>query len=551
MSLLMSAMLLAGLTAQNPLEVSQRMEVTSNGAELVREFRTPQGSFFVKPDSGSLNVVTGPRWSENSGGLAWICQDIAVGDNGAAVIAGKYLNNQSSTVYSTGDSMAIFDFVGGQDQGPFVAMADRTNVSAAMHITDLGVPPNFDFEATVSVFDNCDASGTPSWSFTFPTTLNFFGGGVAVSDDGSVVLAWKADPNVNMLRVEAFDGAGNSISSGMLASGTLFNSRQTRLSDDGSRAYFNIGADAIIYDVASGTEIHRHVIGASFDSHALSGDGTHFAFGNFGFFEVYSESSPGVWTLKANSSFAGGTYVARVDLNTDGSRLGYQVQYFSANDQHDIGMHDTNTNVNMFTASYTSPGTLFQNVAFGVEVDDNGDYVAGCAWGDDANVTPEGFVYDSAGNLTCEIDSAGSAFDCSLDADGDVFAMGTKGVHANTFGNGGDVIVADAYDQTLHILGYPQLGGAVTVEAPALGSTLQLGVCDALGNSPSSLGVTELDLSTLLATFNFSIPGGGLSQSVTIPNSAALACRDVHCQGGILSGGSGQLTNKVSLRLLP
>ena len=51
------------------------------------------------------------------------------------------------------------------------------------------------------------------------------------------------------------------ISSGELfstsGSNTFFHSRQTRLSDDGSRAYFNIGTAVIIYNVTTGTEEFR------------------------------------------------------------------------------------------------------------------------------------------------------------------------------------------------------------------------------------------------------------------------------------------------------
>ncbi|KAA3613394.1 MAG: hypothetical protein DWQ01_02395 [Planctomycetota bacterium] len=545
--------LLLAAIPQAPVQIAQHVEVTDQGADVVREYRDASGQIVAK-SSNSQGLVTGPRWSENDGGLAWICEDIAVGDNGASVMASKGLNNEAVTLYSTGSATPIFHYDMLTSEDPQVAVAARANFSFAMEIFDTDPSSNYDFEATVHAFDNCDTSGTPLFSYTFPKTLNYFGGGVAVNDAGNVFLAWKADPNTQYLLVEAFDQAGNSISSGQLqtiGSSTYFHARQARLSEAGDRAYFFVGTDAIIYDVNSGTEIYRHAIGASFDSHALSGDGETFAYGNFGFFNVYTESSPGVWTLAASQSFAGGTYVARLDLNSDGSRLGYQIQQYSpAYDHIEIGMYDVAGATNMFTASYDAPGTAFQLVCSGVSMDDNGDYVAGCSWGDDLGVTPEGFVYDDAGNVTCELGGSGSAFDCSLDADGDVFAMGTKAVHANTFGNGGDIFVADAYDQNLHILGLPQLGGTVTIEAPDTGTTLQLGVCSSLGNSMSSLGQTELDLSTLITTFVFPIPVGGLSQPVTVPANPALACWEVHVQGGIL-GGSPTLTNKVSLRLIP
>jgi len=541
--------------ADQPVQIADHLQVTPDGAFITREVRDTGGRHlgqineqdgFVDPQS-----VTAPRWDEADGGLAWICRSISLGDNGAAVMAGKGLNNESVTLYPTGDMQNIFNYdtIGSED--PQVDVADRAPVSAAYVVFDKDPGNDFDFEGSIQVFSNT-GNGTPEWSFTFPRTLNYFGGGVALSDKGKVVLAWKADPNIERLRIEAFKGDGTPISSGELfstsGSNTFFNSRQTRLSDDGSRAYFNIGTAVIIYDVATGTEEFRTDAGASFDSHALSGNGKRFAYGGFGFFRVFEETSPGNWSQIASDSFPNGTYVAHLDLNKDGSLLAYEIQRYSPDYDHiEVGLHDVDSNTRIFNTSYDAPGTTYQLVAAGVEIDDLGQYIAGTSWGDSMNKTPETFVFDSAGNATAEIDARGSGFDVDIDADGDVAASGHKAVHANEFGSGGDVIVLDTFDQGLHILGYPQAGGSVDLQLDQPGNNIFVAVTRALNPLGNPV---EVNIATKVAVLGpFTVPNGGMTVPLNIPSSAFVKGNQFHFQAGHKDGTA--LTNKVSIRVQP
>lgn len=561
----MSITLIAALAAQsagfaqvpNTLASQDVLVVNERGAFIQRAYESDGGRFIHDEMSGAiLQVVTSPRWQELDSGLAWMCRDISVGDNGAAVLASKGLNNESYTMYAAGSAAAMSDVSTLGSEDPQVAVADRANVGAAHVVVDTDPGPDFQFEGTVSVF-NTTGDGTPDWQYTFPLTLNYFGGGVAVSDDGQTIVAWKADPISETLLIESFDRNGNTISSGSLNSnfnGTLFfHARQARLSDDGSRAYFFVGVDAFIYDTATGTVEFVHNIGASFDSHALSGDGSTFAYGNFGFYRVFRETSPGNWSQIDTDFFAGGTYVGHVALNQDGSRLAYQIQrYTPAYDHIELGAVDVDTGVERFNVSYDAPGTTYQLVTAGVSMDDAGDYIAGASWGDSSSATPEAFVYDADGNVTVELDLPGSAFDVDIDADGDVAAWGTKGVHANEFGNGGAVTVSDGFEQELHIEGVPEVGGGLTIQVADTGDSVRIAVCDALGATSIPIGITQVDLGTLLQVIGpVAIPPGGLTLPVAVPNLPILADRDVHVQAAIDDGGVQHLTNKVSLRIRP
>lgn len=559
----MSISMVAGLAvcalgaAGDMQTVSHRVEVTPTGAAVIRDVMHNGVGAVRVDESQGIALVTAPRWAVSDGGLLWIGQSVSVGDHGASIMFGKGLNNEGVALYPASVDQAVFDFSTLGSEDPIVDVADRAARAVSFAAFDRNPDPViYDFEGIISAFDGC-GDGTPLWTYAFPLTQNYFGGGVAISDNGNIVLGWKADPISETLLIETFDWAGNSIASGSLSamsgSSPAFHSRQTRLSDDGRRAYFNIGTYAIIWDVVNAVELYRYNINASFDSHAFSGDGKTFAFGYFGYWRAIRETSPGTWTQVAQQNFTGSTYVGRIDLNEDGSRLAYLNQRYSPNyDLVEVGMYDVNNASPMFSDSLTAPGTTYQLVAAGIAMDDAGEYLAGATWGDSLNATPEIFAYDASGVQTAAIDARGSAFAVDIDPDGDVAASGHKAVHANTFGNGGDLIAFDTFEQTLHVEGYPQQGGSLNLLVPAVGDRVVITVTNSLGATNTPYGVTEVDIRTELTRLGpLNIPGSGLVLPVNIPLVPSLSCNDVHLQAVIFNGGTGTLTNKVSVRILP
>jgi hypothetical protein len=523
------------------------MEVTPEGAFL----RSELNQNGIEGLGSRQNMVTSPRWQNLDGGLAWIGYDTDIGDNGGQLIASRGLNNEGVVVYTSHSPTELFFHDTLNSENPYVAMADRAPVGVAMEVFDIDPGSTYEFEATVSVFDTT-GGGTPDWTYTYPTTQNYYGGGVAVSDDAKIIVAWKADPNSGKLLIEAFDRAGNAVSSGTLNDGTNFHARQARLSDDGSRAYFFIGTTAYIYDVFGATMIHSHSIGASFDSHAFSGDGHSFAYGSFGYLRVYQEQA-GSWVNVHSENFSGSTYVARLDLDADGSRLGYLVQKYSpAYDVVDVGMIDVPSNTLLWTDTLTAPGTAFQLVASGVEVDDDGEYLAGSTWGDSLNTTPEAFAYDEAGNQTAAIDLPGSAFSVAISPDGEVGVAGSKGVHANTFGNGGAITCFDTFEQNFHVDGVVRSGMSVNLMYGNSPLTATMGFSTNLAPSPTALGVFDIDLSALLASPTFPVPPGSGVVPLNVPANPGLIGVAVHVQG-YTNDGAGNLTMtvKASTRVLP
>ncbi len=529
--------------AQQPLAPAQRqwMEVQPNGVFLRQAQSTKN-----RLGHGTLAAVTAPRWQVDDLGLAWIGQNVAVGDSGAWILASKELNNESVAAYPTGANQALFDFSTLGSTTQRTACAARSNLFASLVTTDQG---GFQFQSTLYAWDT-DHGAAPLWTATLPNTGNVMAGMLAVSDDGSRVVAAVSNTN-GTTHVRGFQRDGTSLFSYDLPAAA--NIRYGAMDAAGNRLYLGLYNGTCGFDeLNTGVMLHTQSLGGSFDSHAFSADGTTFAYGNFTGLYVVRETTPGVWSVIASRPGAGGTYLGQCALNQDGSRCGFIEQRFTpAHDHLLLGLWDVNANTAMFTSSLDAPGTSMQLIASGMRMDAVGDYLAGISWGDSLNLTPEVFVYDASGNLTASLDTPGSAFGLALDADGDVVVAGTKAVHANTFGNGGSIFCVDAYEQNLHVLGYPRLGHAISLETPGGATSASFAVCQGLAPSPSPYGTTEVDLQAILTTFGpVTVPPGGLFLALNVPSNPALLGTAMHFQG-VRFAATNVLTNKVSLRFVP
>jgi hypothetical protein len=534
---------LVSLLLQSPVLQSTEIEVR------------PEGAFYVHQSNSGLSVTTagqtqaavsGPRWQQTDLGLAWIGSSAALGDSGAAGMGGKDLNNEEISCWATGSSTPIFNHTVVGAYALKVAMADRSNTSAGLVTNDLG---STNFQSTVSVWDSA-STGTALWSATLPATGNVFASMVAVSDDGNRIVA-AASNTTGFLHIRVWDRSGAVLGSWDVAAAA--NLRYGAIDDNGDRLYAGLyNGTALIYDLNTGALLHTQNIGATFDSHAISGDGKTIAYGTFSGIYVVRETAPGVWGQVAFRANPSASYTGRVALNQDGTRAGFAMQRYSpAADHIEVGILDVNSGVDLNLQIFDAPGTAYQLNPSGLAMNDAGDVLACGSWGDSLNATPEVFTMDDQGNLLGSVDLPGSVFAIDLDSDGDVVLAGSKAVHANTFGNGGAMTCMDAADQTLHVLGYPQLGGSLSVESPAGANALTFSVTTALGNSMTPFGMAELDIATeIMRVGPTTIPVGGLTMPLAIPTRPSLAGMLIHLQG-VRLGASNELTNKVSLRLLP
>lgn len=534
---------LASLLLQSPVLQSTEIEVRPEGAFYVNQ---TNNGLFKSPASQNLAAVSGPRWQQTDLGLAWIGSSAAVGDSGAAAIGGKDFNNEEISCWATGSDTPIFNQSVNGASALNVAMADRANTSAGIVTNDLGGP---NFESTVSVWDSA-GNGTALWSQALPTTGNVYSSMIAVSDNGNRIVA-AASNATGVLHVRVWDRSGASLASWDFAAAA--NLRFGAIDDSGSRFYAGLyNGNALIYDLTTGALLHTQNIGATFDAHAISGDGKTIAYGSFSGIYVVQETSAGVWSQVAFRANPSSSYTGRVALNQDGTRAGFAMQRYSpASDHFEAGIMDVSTGSDLNLQIFDAPGTAYQLNPSGLAMSDAGDVMACGSWGDSFNATPEVFTMDDQGNLLGSVDLPGSVFAIDMDSDGDVVLAGSKAVHANTFGNGGAITCIDAADQNFHMSGYPQQGASLNIESPDGANALTFSVTTSLGNSMTPFGMSELNIATeMLRVGPFTIPSGGLSMPLLIPTRASLAGMLVHMQG-VRFGAVNELTNKVSVRLLP
>jgi hypothetical protein len=127
----------------------------------------------------------------------------------------------------------------------------------------------------------------------------------------------------------------------------------------------------------------------------------------------------------------------------DGSRF-FNASYNYATGYLTLTYRVFDTASGQITAETMTQGTgTFQDTVQVAHMSDDGSVMAVASWGTQNNAHPEVQVFDADLNLITGIDSNGSAFDMSLSKDGRYVVSGTKGVHANTFGNGGELILVD------------------------------------------------------------------------------------------------------------
>lgn len=538
-----------------PQETRQVIEMTADGLRLVRQVR-PAAATGAGNASGRSYGRT-MRWAADDDGQGWIADDVEVGDHGALVLAGMRLNSDGYRLFPGGDAQHYFD-VRSDSQSTKVGAADYAATCAAMSVySSPAAGGGYDLEPVLEVYH--EGGSLPAWSASFPIGAGYYsdGHGARVSDDGEVIFAWFGYPFSGTVKTKAFTKDGALISErgfGVVNGAAI--PQEVQLSDDGALAMLQVSDQIKLYEVHSRQvllreEMRDYGLYCMFSGSDLSGDGSTFAFGGYGMVQVFRETSPGVWARTAELTFDSADFCGPLALSQDGSRIGYVVQEGTA-DSFEIRLHDLSAGAELFRHAVSAPGTSLQLWASELDLDDAGETVAVASWGDSFHQTPEGIVLDAAGNVASEYWMDGSAFHVDLDPTGQVVAFGTKDAHANHFGHGGDVLCADTRPADLRVLGFPARGAMLDVEVAATGDWAVIVAAEGLGASPTPYGVSQLDLgTTLLRTPPQPIPPLGLSEQVQLPWTPQLSSRLLHFQAAIGHGGTGHLSNRVSLHLLP
>lgn len=350
--------------------------------------------------------------------------------------AGAELNVERLLTFDTfGDGTPAWEASYDEFNPPFVGVAASEQSDFALAITSVGTPSNIQVQA----FDS--TSPVPLWTYTFASPYTSAGHkAVDVSRDGSTAAAVASDYSAVASRfvvLNQLDGSESAVYDYAFTVSAVY------LSMDGSRAMLTAGATARLIDVASGVEITSATASGTGGTHRMSADGSTFGVGGFnlllyreidGVFEqVYSESESTQWYGNAIAFSSDGHYAIAASYNyLDYATLTYRIIDVEAGTE--------------LARTTTQGAGGFQDVLTGAAVNDDGTVFAVSTWGLIGNEHPEVMFFDRDAEMIGSIDTPGSVFAMDMSSDGHVALSGSKSVHANEFGNGGDVTAYEVFD---------------------------------------------------------------------------------------------------------
>ncbi len=370
----------------------------------------------------------------NRAGLLWTYVDaasipdsVALGDDGSESWVAHSLNDKRMSKFTTtGGGLPDFSY------SLAMQMPDTIGVAAAADVT-LGAMIEWKNNALISVRGFAGTgTGTPLWSFVYNGTYTNSGKrAVAVSGNGMRVATCAFDGTDTLLVLH------NGATGAMMGSATIPGyCSGVEMDDSGSRILVTAGSVARLYDTATMTEEYSLATSGAGGYHRISRDGTAIAAGGFNI--RAAREIDGVWQTVYAGGGSNDWFGYGVSLSGDGETLfvlshdygdGYQTN------EHRIV--DLNTGTVVAVSSYTGSGSL-QNSAVATSVNDDGTVFAAASWGDAGNTEPEVRIFDRDLNMIGSIDTPGSPFDLDMSRDGKYVLVGSKSVHANTFGNGGN-----------------------------------------------------------------------------------------------------------------
>ncbi len=356
--------------------------------------------------------------------VASIPYDAALGAGGDEAWVAHALNDERLSKFTV-DSGSTPDFIASvlSENPTFFGVEAASNGALCVTIVQT---------ATGSVIARAysDAGGnTPLWTYTFDSEYtDCRERSVAVNADGSRVAVCAYDGVDSRLVI--LDGAGNELNSAPVTGFAL----SLDMDDLGNRVVVTAGANARLYDTATLTEEYALPVSGSGGWARISRDGSAIADG--GFNVRAAREIEGVWQTVYSGT---GTtdWFGAVSLSADGRTLfAVSHDYASGYLINDHRIVDLTTNTVVASNGFTGSGS-FQNSVVSSEVNADGTLFVAATWGDQANTQPEIRVYDRELNLVDSLDTDGSPFVMDLSPDGKRILVGSKSVHANTFGSGG------------------------------------------------------------------------------------------------------------------
>jgi len=480
-----------------------------------------------------MQLPAGQLWSRSSPN--WVGRVISLGDRGTQVF----------TELDSGLDHA--ELLSGFDESPAAPIWQSANsldlaqaVCASAHDTDIHVTlhqvvtNNDQQHRQPRVQKYTSTSLTPDWTYSFPFQV----GGVSrlsISRNGQVIAA--AIQNQFTSRAEVvFLAPGSPVPTGTLSLSNFIQLRGFELSADGSTLYISSSTGAYLYDVATRTLRGQVSLPSALDCHALSGDGSVFAYGTFGTLVLWQRQAGGNYAWLRTHAVPGVNVCSEIDISDDNSTVAVGWSFWDTNLHVLVQALDVASGALRMEEHAYGTGTL-QNIVSDISLSADGSRFAVGLWGDEGGVCPEVRIYNRDSNTPLKLyDLPGSVFDVDLSADGQRLAVASKAVHANTFASGGTLALYAVTREDLRVSGIPRLGSQVLFTLrgnPGQAASLLWTLQPALNPTTfGSMGTLQLHRPTLQSIpLGIADAQGEVEYAFTLPSGAADIGRTLWFQG--------------------